>query len=305
MLIIDPGVQCTVQASVRSGYRHAGVPYSGPADPLSMALANRLAGQAADAPCIEIAYGPVFFRFEAPMQFALAGAPVEVRLKGEVREMHTTLTAASGDLLELGAASAGARIYLAVSGDLESDRFLGSRSTYMPASFGGYEGRALAKRDRLSICNVRAIPELRTPEALRLPYSHAYALRAVAGPDFAGPASALSSVYHVSHRLSRMGAELEGPFPPLAGSGSKPSSAVFPGALQVTPQGRGFLLLPDGQTTGGYPHLLQVIRADRHLLGQLRPGDSVRFLLRTQAEAEAALRAKQALIAAWVPDFRL
>ena len=85
----------------------------------------------------------------------------------------------------------------------------------------------------------------------------------------------------------------------------KPSSAVFPGALQVTPQGRGFLLLPDGQTTGGYPHVLQVIRADRHLLGQLRPGDSLRFLMRTQGQAEAALHAKQALLESWVPDFRL
>jgi len=48
-----------------------------------------------------------------------------------------------------------------------------------------------------------------------------------------------------------------------------------------------------------------VIRADRHLLGQLRPGDSVRFLLRTQAQAEEALRAKQTLLQAWLPDFRL
>jgi allophanate hydrolase subunit 2 len=102
-----------------------------------------------------------------------------------------------------------------------------------------------------------------------------------------------------------MGAEIDGPFPSISEAGLKPSSAVLPGALQVTPQGRGYLLLPDGQTTGGYPHLLQVIRADRHLLGQLRPGDSLRFLLRLQAEAEAALAAKQALIAAWVPDLRL
>jgi len=305
LLIIDPGVQCTVQAAVRSGYRHAGVPYSGPADPLSMALANRLVGQAASASCLEVSYGPAFFRFEAPMQFAVTGAPVNVRLKGEAREMHTTLSAESGDLLEFGAANAGARVYLAVSGEIQVDAFLGSRSTYLPAGFGGHKGRALAKRDRLTIGNVRGVPEFRTPDALRLPLSHSYALRAVPGPDFSSAEDFRTSVYHLSHRLNRMGAELEGPFPALANAGLKPSSAVLPGALQVTPQGRGYLLLPDGQTTGGYPHLLQVIRADRHLLGQLRPGDNLRFLLRSQAEAEAALRAKQALIGAWVPDFRL
>jgi allophanate hydrolase subunit 2 len=102
-----------------------------------------------------------------------------------------------------------------------------------------------------------------------------------------------------------MGVEIDGPFSALGAAGLRPSSAVFPGALQVTPQGRGFLLLPDGQTTGGYPHVLQVIRADRHLLGQLRPGDSIRFLLRTQAQAEEALRAKQALLKAWLADFCL
>ncbi len=305
LLVIDPGVQCTVQAAARIGYRHAGVPFSGPADPLSMALANRLAGQVVDAPCLEISYGPAFFRFEAPMQFAVTGAPVKVWLRGEAREMHTTLSADPGDLLEFGAARAGARVYLAVSGELQADEFLGSRSTYLPAAFGGHNGRALLKRDRLAIRKVRSVPEAGTPEALRLPFSHSYALRAVPGPDFSSAEDFRTAVYHVSHRLSRMGAELEGPFPSLTNAGLKPSSAVFPGTLQVTPQGRGYLLLPDGQTTGGYPHLLQVIRADRHLLGQLRPGDSLRFLLRTQAQAEAALKAKQALIAAWVPDFRL
>ncbi|HAY05771.1 MAG TPA: hypothetical protein DCY26_03860, partial [Hyphomonas sp.] len=80
---------------------------------------------------------------------------------------------------------------------------------------------------------------------------------------------------------------------------------VLPGALQVTPSGRGFLLLADGQTTGGYPHILQVIRADRHLLGQLRPKDRIQFLLRSQTESEAALLAKQKLLETWLPGFRL
>ena len=133
-----------------------------------------------------------------------------------------------------------------------------------------------------------------------------YALRVVAGPDWTGGDAILAgSVYRVTPRLSRMGIEIDGAFPAVSDAALKPSSAVFPGALQVTPQGRGFLLLPDGQTTGGYPHVLQVIRADRHLLGQLRPGDSLRFVMRTQGQAEAALHAKQALLESWVPDFRL
>jgi len=306
LVVIDPGIQCTVQAAPRASFRQAGVSYSGPADSLSMALANRLMGKVAEAASLEITFGPAAFRFEAPVQFAVTGAAAELRLGGAACPMHTALAAKPGDTLEIGAAQAGARLYLALSGQIEAGDFLGSGSTYLPAALGGFEGRALRKGDRLTFTEAAPVAAIETPEPLRLPPTSSYAVRAVRGPDFdGGEALFASSVYRVTPRSSRMGAEIAGAFPQNAGAGVLPSSAVFPGALQVTPQGRGFLLLPDGQTTGGYPHVLQVIRADRHLLGQLRPGNSVRFLLKTQPEAEVALRAKQALLSAWMPGFRL
>lgn len=306
LVVLDPGIQCTVQAAPRVRFRHAGVPSSGPADPVSMALANRLVGKPADAACLETTYGPAVFRFEAPVQIALTGAVARIHLGGAECPMHATLDAKAGDTLQIAAARTGARIYLAVSGTLHADVFLGSGSTYLPAGLGGHEGRTLRNGDHLALGPAAPVPAIATPDQLILPPAASYALRAVPGPDFTGGAEISStSVYRVTQRSSRMGVEIEGAFPPHEGASLLPSSAVFPGALQVTPQGRGFLLLPDGQTTGGYPHVLQVIRADRHLLGQLRPGDSIRFLLRTQLEAEAALRAKQALLQAWMPDFRL
>lgn len=304
--VLSPGVQCTVQAAPRAGFRHAGVPSSGPADPVSMALANRLVSKPASAPCLEIAFGPASFRFSQAIQIAVAGATADVKAGGHAHPMHATLDIAPGDTLEIGPAQVGARFYLALAGTLQAEEFLGSASTYLPAKFGGHEGRALQKGDVLQLDAANRVPKLSTPAPLRLPPMPGYALRVVAGPDLPADAAAWgSAVYHVTPRLSRMGVEIEGKFPELGGAGMRPSSALFPGALQVTPQGRGFLLLPDGQTTGGYPHVLQVIRADRHLLGQLRPGDSVRFLLRTQAQAEVDLHAKQALLQAWLPDFRL
>ena len=304
--VLDPGIQCTVQAAARDGLRHAGVPACGPADPVSMALANRLVGKPVAAPCLEITFGPACFRFESRTQIALTGARATARVGGVERPFHTTISLKAGDMLELGPASAGARIYLAVSGDLPADPFLGSASTYLPAGFGGHEGRALRKGDHLRIAGIDGLPQLETPQALQLPVSASYALRTVEGPDWPpGTHRLTNAVYRVTPRLSRMGAEIDGDFPSFPDAGLKPSAAVFPGTLQVTPQGRGFLLLPDGQTTGGYRHLLQVIRADRHLMGQLRPGDSLRFLMCTQDQAEAALRAKQVLLETWMPDFRL
>lgn len=304
--VIYPGVQCTVQAGPRGGWRHAGVPAAGPADPVSMALANRLLGKPAGAACLEISLGPASFRFLEGMQVAVTGAAADLEAGQQDMPMHETLTIARGQTLAIGPAHTGARLYLSVSGTLQAEEFLGSASTYMPARFGGHEGRALRKGDVLSAEAAGVIPALKTPGPLRLAPMPSYALRVVPGPDLpAGEEDFNAIAYRVTTRLSRMGLEIEGPFPNLGGAGSRSSSAVFPGAVQVTPQGRGFLLLPDGQTTGGYPHLLQVIRADRHLLGQVRPGDSLRFLLRTQLQAEEALRAKQALLQSWMPDFRL
>jgi len=271
-----------------------------------MALANRLVGNPSGAACLEISYGPAAFRLGTEVQIGITGAPAPVSVNGEARPMHQTLTLAAGDVLEIGAATAGARMYLALGGVLHADEFLGSASTYLPAGLGGHEGRALRKGDEICFDAVPRVPYVSTPTNMQPHVSSSYALRAVRGPDWSASAeSPADAACQVSPRTSRMGVEIEGAFPALDGAGQKPSSAVFPGALQVTPQGRGFLLLADGQTTGGYPHLLQVIRADRHLLGQLRPGDSLRFLLRTQAEAETALRAKQTLLEAWLPDFRL
>lgn len=306
LLVLEPGVQCTVQAAPRAGFRNAGVPASGPADPLSMALANRLFGKPSGAACLEIAFGPASFRATGDLQVAVTGAIADLKAGGRTLPMHATLSIAAGEIFEIGPARTGARLYLAVAGNLQTQEFLSSASTYLPAKFGGHEGRALQKGDVLQVSEASPVPQLTTPETLRLPPAAAYALRVVAGPDMQDSGDAFAkAVFHVTPRVSRMGVEIDGPFSALGAASLRPSSAVFPGALQVTPQGRGFLLLPDGQTTGGYPHVLQVIRADRHLFGQFRPGDSVRFLLRTQAQAEEALRAKQTLLQSWLPDFRL
>ncbi|RYG33229.1 hypothetical protein EON81_18665, partial [bacterium] len=67
-----------------------------------------------------------------------------------------------------------------------------------------------------------------------------------------------------------------------------PSEPATFGAIQLTPNGTPILLGPDGPTLGGYPKPAVVIRADRDFAGRLMPGDTVRFVLVTRAEAEAA-----------------
>lgn len=306
LLVLDPGLQATLQGAARRGLRQFGMPSAGPADPLALAIANRLAGKAADAVGIEITFGPAAFRFDMPMQAGIAGADTEVRIDGVLQPSTQTLNVPAGSTLELSAFNAGARTYLSVSGEIFAETSFGSASTYLTAGIGGHSGRALRKGDVIAVSDVFSAPIVRIPMELKYSLSHSYALRAVTGPDWQEEMRDHLGPFFVTQRLSRMGVEVEGGLPATVGSAApRPSSALLPGALQATPSGRGFLMLSDGQTTGGYPHLLQVIRADRHLLGQIRPKDRVLFLLRSQTEAEAALYSKQKLFGTWLPGFRL
>jgi allophanate hydrolase subunit 2 len=96
-----------------------------------------------------------------------------------------------------------------------------------------------------------------------------------------------------------MGLRLDGP--PLAPPGRElVSEPVAPGAVQVTNDGRPIVLGVDGQTIGGYPKVAHVIAADLDALGQLRPGDEVRFERVTEEEAEAAAAERRAALGKWL-----
>lgn len=306
LTVLKPGVQATLQAAPRRGTRHLGVPASGPADPLSMALANRLVGNAADACALEMPLGMMVFEVDADCTLAFAGAEAVIDANGQALPMHTTARVRAGAQLTIGAPEAGARIYMAVAGGFEADEFLGSVSTCLPAGFGGHGGRALRTGDMLELRGAGQFTDtLGTPAAMRQTFLHGFALRCVPGPD----ADLLSEgttdqEFTATRRADRTGIEVAGPWPEPAEGSLKPSAPVFPGTVQLTPSGNAFILLPDSQTTGGYPHILQVINADRHLLGQIRPGDRIRFLKRTPDEAAEDLRRKTNWFREWLPDVR-
>ncbi|MGE5542963.1 MAG: hypothetical protein ACM3WT_07985 [Bacillota bacterium] len=68
------------------------------------------------------------------------------------------------------------------------------------------------------------------------------------------------------------------------------SDGVPPGAVQVSGDGQPTILLADRQTTGGYPTIATVISVDLDLLGQARPGDTIRFERVGIEEAHRAVR---------------
>lgn len=307
--IISSGIQTTLQGAPRAGLRHGGVPWAGPVDPWSMALANKLVGNVPDATALEITFGGFACRFSTKIWFALSGASAEATLDGKPISFHRTTLAPSGSLLDVQHAKAGMRIYLAAAGRVESDEFLGSASTYLPAQFGGVDGRSLQAGDELVIARQpQRLEPLFTPERFQPAISRTYTIRAVdsAETHLLAPTSRdrlFGAEFEIGHQPTRMGVTLVGETLELKSDGKMKSAAVFPGIIQCPENGAPIVLLADAQTTGGYPRVASIMRGDLHIIGQVRPGDRVRLLHRTMEQAIKETAAKQELLRGWIPDF--
>jgi len=306
--VIRAGLQTLIQAGPRTGFRHAGVPASGAADRLSLALANRLVGNPALAPGLEAALTGPALVFDTAAAFALTGADAKATLNGEPVEFHKTIFADAGDELDVGAAEAGARIYIAFAGGLAAKEVLGSVSTYLPAGLGGIDGRALTEGDVLDLAQtIVHVDTLDTPARFRPRMTRRQAVRVCASAETTTLGDAQQSLlfdtnWTVARRADRMGIALEGATIDVDHDGRMPSVPVFPGTIQCPNDGIPYLLGIDAGTTGGYPRIGQVARLDRHVMGQLRPGDHLRLLPREPADAIAELKAKHDYWRDWLPD---
>ena len=302
------GLQTYVQAGPRRGHRHSGVPASGAADPLSLALANRLVGNAYDTPALEAALVGPSIQFGTPVAFALAGAVAEARLNGQVIAHHQTQYANVDDRLEVGATEEGARVYIAFAGGIVADEVLGSRSTYAPAGLGGFEGRALKDEDRLDLAAPATdVDAIEAPQIYRPMTPHSRAIRVCESAETGLLSDQQRAVlfdtnWTVGRRADRMGVALEGGHIDIEHDGRMPSVPVFPGTIQLPNDGAPYLLGIDAGTTGGYPRVAQVARLDRHVIGQLRPGDHLALLPRTPDEARAELEALHAYWRPWLKE---
>lgn len=306
LTVIKPGLQTTLQSRPRVGQRHQGVPANGAADPLSLALANRLVGNAWDATAIEATLLGPTLRLETDCALAVSGARATVTLNGKVQTPHKTMFANAGDEIEFGAPQFGARIYIAVAGGFHADEVLGATSTNLQAGFGGFRGRVLQAGDVLEFSTVE-VERSRTPSKFRLFLSASWAVHACVSSethllDVASLTDLFDTNWKICRRADRMGLRLEGPTLKIDSDGRMPSAGVFPGTIQCPEDGAPFVLAADAGTIGGYPRIAQVARVDRHVLGQLRPGDRLRLLRREPDEAVEVLRAKIDYWQEWLPE---
>src|SRR4051812_23412385 len=254
----------------RLNQAHHGMAQAGPLDGRAAALANRLCGNPPGTTLSESPpHGP-----PSPALTALvvggAGRGFTLEVDREPAGQMTTRVR-EGQELRLVATGNGVRGYLAVAGGIEAEAFLGSTSV----DRYGLIGRALKTGDVLGLAKEDTRPHEMRARAEEVPYH--LVIRLHRGPQWSNQAEeALTSGPFTVATGDRMGVRLEGPEVP---GGELLSESPPPGAVQVPSGGAPILLLADRQRSAGYDKPAVIHPDDLPLAGQLRPGETIRFVV--------------------------
>jgi urea carboxylase len=288
--VVAGGTLTTVQDwPGRTGHWQVGVPPSGPMDDRSFRLGNRALGNPEGAPGLECTLQGPSLRFTHATTVCVTGAPAPVTVDGAAAPQWEPVTVPAGSLLEVGAPGEhGLRTYVLFAGGLDVPAFLGSASTFTLGRFGGHGGRALRTGDVLHGGAVTEGPG--TPE--RPEFTSVWHIGAVEGPHAAPEFFTEDDIrdfyaadWKVHFNSARTGVRLVGPKPRWARTDGG-EAGLHPSNIHDTPYSVGavdytgdmpVLLGPDGPSLGGFVCPATVLTRERWKLGQLRPGDTVRF----------------------------
>jgi biotin-dependent carboxylase-like uncharacterized protein len=257
-----------------------------------------LVGNADSAAGLECTLVGPRFETTAACAIAVTGASVPVTVNDAEAPAWTTLLLRGGDIVRVGAARAGVRAYIAFAGGIDVPLVLGSRATYLRGRMGGIEGRALRRGDTLHLFAATE-PHVREVAPQAIPrFGDEPTLRVVLGPQAdrftdAGVTTFLGSSYEMLPQSDRMGVRLAGPKITHARGHDIISDGIALGSIQVPGDGQPIALLVDRQSTGGYTKIATVCSFDIGRLGQVKPGQRVRFAAIGIDEAHESCRATE------------
>ncbi|ODN67411.1 urea carboxylase [Methylophaga muralis] len=308
--VLSPGTMTTVQDYPgRQGYWDIGIPPSGPYDNWSFRLGNRLLGNTEDCAGLEITLSGPELVFNCSSQIIITGATIEAKLNGEPIDCWQIYSVSSGDKLTLGQIkAAGTRAYLLVAGGIQCPNYLGSRSTFTLGQFGGHVGRTLKTGDVLHLSDETAVVDLTTTPAELIPeITTHWEIKVIYGPHGAPDffteqdiETFFAADWKIHYNSSRTGIRLIGPRPEWARNtggeaGLHPSNihdnAYAVGTIDFTGD-MPIILGPDGPSLGGFVCPATVITAELWKIGQLKAGDTVRFIPVSIETARAMERAQ-------------
>lgn len=304
--VLEPGALTTVQDYPgRIGYWNVGVPPSGAMDDVSLRLANALVGNLSSAAALELTMMGPTLKFNLPTRIAITGARMEVKLDGAAIPLDQSISVQAGSVLKMGrVGTTGVRSYLAIQGGIQVPTYLNSRSTFTLGKFGGHAGRALQTGDVLHLQPSENLPVSKIAQTEPFQeWSNHWNIRVMYGPhgapDFFTPKDIdvfFETDWKVHYNSNPTGIRLIGPKPTWARAdggeaGLHPSNihdnAYAIGTIDYTGD-MPIILGPDGPSLGGFVCPATIIQADRWQMGQLRPGDTIRFIPVTLAQAEEA-----------------
>ena len=291
--VLRAGTMTTVQDwPGRTGLWAVGVPPSGPMDDRSFRLNNRVLGNPEGTPGLECTLQGPALRFSAPATICVTGADAPVTLDGAPVDRHAPIAVPAGATLDVGTTDGrGLRVYVLLAGGLDVPAFLGSAATFTLGQFGGHGGRALRPGDVLTPAAVPRTAPLTDPQPP--PLHHAWEIGVLEGPHAAPEFFTHADIdmfyataWEVHFNSARTGVRLVGPRPAWAREDGG-EAGLHPSNIHDTPYSVGavdftgdvpILLGPDGPSLGGFVCPATVVTDERWKLGQLRPGDTVRFV---------------------------
>ncbi|HUX91166.1 MAG TPA: urea carboxylase [Gallionellaceae bacterium] len=313
--VVEPGVQSTIQDFPgRLGYWNIGVPPSGPMDTLAFRLSNRLLGNDERAAGLELTVSGPTLRFNSDTNIALSGAAMTAELDGIALDFWRSHAVKAGSVLRLGAVQgSGCRAYLAVAGGFDVPDYLGSKSTFTLGQFGGHGGHTLRAGDVLHLGVAAHKPKAQTLPANLIPaYSEHWEIGVLYGPhgapDFfteADIAQFFATDWEVHYNSSRTGVRLIGPKPQWARQDGG-EAGLHPSNIHDNPYAIGavdftgdmpVILGPDGPSLGGFVCPVTIAFGELWKMGQLKPGNTVRFKPMSLAQANFLERVQDATIA--------
>lgn len=288
--IIEPGIQTTVQDLGRRGLMRYGIPTSGAMDQRSLVMGNLLVRNPDNAAAVETTLQGLKLQALTTVAISITGADLDPWVNDQPAPQWAGFTMGEGDLLHFKRRKKGFRAYVAVRGGIDVPEVLGSRSTYVRGRIGAF----LQSGDVLGICPPNAeAPEYRfaLPEEYRPDFNRTDPIQVLMGPQDdcytpRGIATFLNSTYRITHQADRQALRTEGPLIEIARGPGIITDPIPPGAIQVPGDGKPIVLLRDSQVTGGYAKIAIVARVEMDFLGQLMPGDTIRF---QRADREMAL----------------
>jgi biotin-dependent carboxylase-like uncharacterized protein len=302
LVISAIGPASSVQDGGRHGAQRYGLTPSGAMDPLALAAANSLVGNAIFAAAIEIGpFGATFTARDGAVRVALAGASRNADIAGRTMAAETSTTLLDSEVLTLGFARDGLFSYLAIEGGIPGEPMFGSLAVNARAGLGSPYPRPLQAGDELQVTAASDA----TQQRIELPAAAKGPIRVVMGPqdDEFGDATKLflDSEWKISATSDRMGYRLEGPEIRDLHGHNIVSDGTVNGSIQVPGNGQPIVLMPDRGTTGGYPKIATVITADLGRFAQIQAGRGFRFKAVGMAEAQAEARNYAALLRS-LPD---